>query len=283
MKICPNFKSWFDKNWVILISFVVLLLPFIALLFALLCLKRNIFDNPDFWYGYMAYFGSVVLAGVAMYQSQKSAKLSEKFDEINALQNYSLARCTKGCTLHAMHNDNSKITWSTHHKKDSDAIILLERLSKLSEDVLNEYLVELYFKDFSKAAIKSFEIITKQMVCVQEPDANGFQWSDSSDDPIPVGFLPASSNAKAYPVWIGDNTFKVLLKLYSPPSGILSQMIENSVPMCLMMQVKLHSVCGICTLMNYKYWFNKENDAFVVDSCESLLIEITQEEHDYAD
>lgn len=283
VKIHPNIKLWIDNNWVILISFLVLLLPFIALLLVLIFLKKNIFDNADFWYGYMAYFGSVVLAAVAMYQAQKSNKLSEKFDEMNALQNYSLARCTKGCTLQTAHNDDLKITLSGHHKKDSGAIILLEHLNKLPEDTFNEYLVELFFKDFSKAAIKSFEIITKQMACVQEPDANGLQWGDASDDPIPVGFSSASSNAKTYPIWVGDNTFKVLLKIYSPSSGILSRMIENSVPMCLMMQVKLHSVCGICTLMKYKYWFNKENDTFVVDNCESLLIKITQEEHDHAD
>lgn len=278
MKILPNIKFWLDKNWVFLISFVVLLLPFIAILFVFIFLKKNIFDNADFWYGYMAYFGSVVLAGVAMYQAQKSNKLSEKFDEMNSLQNYSLARCTKGCTLQTAHNDDLKITLSGHHKKDSGAIILLEHLNKLPEDTFNEYLVELYFKDFSKAAIKSFEIITKQMICVQEPSANGFQWGNASDTPIPVGFSSASSITKTYPIWVGDNTFKVLLKIYSPSYGRLSRMIENSVPMCLMMQVKLHSVCGISTLMKYKYWFSKENNAFVVDSCESLLIEITQEE-----
>lgn len=267
----------YDRKW-FLLSILVLSLPFIALLFAFIVLKKNIFDNADFWYGYMAYFGSVALAIVAMYQAQKSNRLSEQFDEMNALQNYSLARSTKGCTLKTAHTENCIITVTAHHKKDSDSIILLEKTTIPSEDTNNNmYLLELCFKDFSKAAIKSFEIITDQMVCVQEPDDTGFQWRDGSDSPIPVGFNSLFFEKEAYPIWVGDNTFKVMLKIYSPSSGRLSHMIENAVPMCLIMTVKLHSVCGICTLMKYKYWFNKKNNTFNIENCESLLLEITQE------
>lgn len=271
-------KQWFNKNWVIIGAFFVLLIPFLALLTALLFFKINIFDNPDFWYGYMAYFGSVILASVAMHQTQKSNKLSEKFDKMNALQNYSFVKATNQCELAISHHDDLTVTLSAHHKKDSGAIILLERRDISSLEFFNEYLFELQFKDFSKAAIKSFEINEKQMVCVQEPAKAGMQWSSGGTDPIPIGFVKSSSITNAYPIWIGDDVFKINLKIYAVMGGVFANMIENSVPFCLMMQVKLHSVCGVQTLMKFKYWFIKDKEKIKIDSNESLLIDISQEE-----
>lgn len=276
-------KQWFAKNWVIIGAFFVLLVPFLALLTALLFFEINIFDNPEFWYGYMAYFGSVILATVAMNQTQKSNNLSEKFDKMNALQNYSFVKATKQCELAISHHDDLTVTWSAHHKKDSGAIILLERRDVSSLSFFNEYLFELQFKDFSKAAIKSFEINEKQMVCVQEPKKAGMQCSSGELDAIPVGFVKSSSITNAYPIWIGDDVFKIYLKIYAVMGGILANMIENAVPFCLMMQVKLHSVCGVQTVMEYKYWFAKNGGNYEVVSHESLLIDISQEETTDAD
>lgn len=92
-------KKHFNKHWVFIVSVAIIILPFVALLFALICLQKNIFDNADFWYGYMSYFGAVALAAVAMYQGQKTSELSKKLDRMNVLQNYSMARATKGCNF----------------------------------------------------------------------------------------------------------------------------------------------------------------------------------------
>lgn len=279
--MCTNtretLKSYAPKNWVVLMSFAVLLLPLFVILFVYIFLRKNVFDNAEFWYGYMAYFGSVVLAAVAMHQAQKSNRLSQKIDEMNILQNYSLAKCTKSCAFQASYHDDCTITHSGQHERDSDAVILLEHMKEIPQDTFNEYLIELCFKDFSRAALKSLEIDPDQMVCVQKPDVDGLTWDDNSDGAIPVGFSSTPFTKMAYPIWIDDNVFRVILKIYSPSNGLISHMLENSIPLCLIMRVKLHSVCGISTLMKYKYWFSKQNNVLSIDNCESILLEITQE------
>lgn len=260
-------------NWTTILSVLVLILPFIALTVAWILFHINIFDNPDFWYGYMGYFGTVILAGVAVRQTQKVSILSQKFDEINAIQNYSLAKSTQQCRLFIAHQDNRIVSWSAHHKRDAGAIILLERID--NQDVpLNEYLLELYFQDYSKAAIKSFELLVNQMVCVQEADSNGMTWGDGSDAPIPIGFTASPVGSHACPIWVGVDTFKIMLKIYAPNNGIFTQMIENPVSTCLMIQAKILSVCGVETKMRYKYWFKKENGEFCIDACESTMLDI---------
>ncbi len=61
------------------IGIMALLLPFIGIIIARIFFKINIFDNPDYWYGYMAYFGTVSLAMVSWLQSIKTEEISNKF------------------------------------------------------------------------------------------------------------------------------------------------------------------------------------------------------------
>ena len=61
------------------VGITVLLLPFIGTGVAKIAFGKNIFDNPDFWYGYMAYFGTVSLAMVSWLQSIKTEEISNKF------------------------------------------------------------------------------------------------------------------------------------------------------------------------------------------------------------
>lgn len=63
---------------VVLGGVAVLILPFIGIGVARCLFGKNIFDNPEFWYGYMAYFGATLLATVALYENVK-------VDEINRI------------------------------------------------------------------------------------------------------------------------------------------------------------------------------------------------------
>lgn len=57
------------RNRVVIIGVGAVILPFIGILIAWVVFKKSIYDNPDFWYGYMAYLGTVLLATVALYQN----------------------------------------------------------------------------------------------------------------------------------------------------------------------------------------------------------------------
>ena len=59
-----------DK-YILLICIIILLIPLFTLLI-LLPMGIKVFAEKDFWYAYMAYFGTVVLASVAFWQTKKA-------------------------------------------------------------------------------------------------------------------------------------------------------------------------------------------------------------------
>jgi len=80
-------KMIFKNYWIQIVTFIVLLIPFIAIFIVLKILDRNIFNNPEFWYGYMAYVGTVSLASVALWQNDRANNINErllKIEEINS-------------------------------------------------------------------------------------------------------------------------------------------------------------------------------------------------------
>lgn len=265
------------KNLIIFGSIFVLLSPIIGIT-ALIAFNKNVFDNPNFWYSYMAYFGTVTLAAIALWQNQTANDISKRFDTMNLMQNYCFARATKGCKVTLRYNQYSAITLSANHKKDSGAIITITN-EKIDETTcFNEYLFELYYKDYSKAALKSFEINLSQMISVQEPCEKGLCWRDNSSDPIPTGFSSLPSGSNAIPKWVANDTFIIRLKIYAKINGLFTNMIENSAPVSIAFPVDLISVSGIITKMNYNYWIIKKHDGIVVEHCESQLIKVIMED-----
>lgn len=66
----------------VLCSLIIIGLPLVAILIVLWVSDINIFDNPEFWYGYMAYFGTVSLAVVSIWQTKKSYDVSNRMLKI---------------------------------------------------------------------------------------------------------------------------------------------------------------------------------------------------------
>lgn len=64
------------------ITIVILSLPILVISMAFIFLKKNIFDNPDFWYGYMAYFGTACLAMVSLLQNKNANRMNERLIEL---------------------------------------------------------------------------------------------------------------------------------------------------------------------------------------------------------
>lgn len=260
-------------NIICLSGVLTLLFPIFILSLVLLTLHINIFDNPEFWYGYMAYFGTVTLATVSLFQTQKSESLSEKFDRMNATQNYSFSQIND-LNIEITHNDDQTVTWSAFHKPDSQAIIIVENGDISEKDCLNECLFELYFNDYSKAAIKYFSLDCDQMGCIQEPNKSGLSWSGGSNDAIHTSFSLLLSDEGARPIWTSNNSFKIFLKIYCKKNGIFANMIENPIRFCFTFEAKLISVCDVVTKMRYKYWVSKSNRNFKLEQSESELLDV---------
>lgn len=70
------------KLIIIIFSLLFLLLPMLIILIVFLSIKINVFDNADFWYNYMAYFGTVALATVAVWQTKKANDISRTLLEM---------------------------------------------------------------------------------------------------------------------------------------------------------------------------------------------------------
>ncbi len=62
---------------IVVLTVFILIAPFLAI-GALLCFHINVFDNPDFWYGYMAFFGTVLLGAIALLQSHKANAINDR-------------------------------------------------------------------------------------------------------------------------------------------------------------------------------------------------------------
>lgn len=64
------------------IASIIVILPVIAIGILYLFWSKNLFDNPDFWYGYMAYFGTTCLAIVSLWQNENANIINERLNEL---------------------------------------------------------------------------------------------------------------------------------------------------------------------------------------------------------
>ena len=264
------------KNWVFYCVVAILVFPFIVLACAKFFFAKNIFDNADFWYGYMAYFGSVILAGVAMQQSKASAELSHKFDVMNASQNYSFARATGASSIERTYHIDKRITLMNRNEQNDSTILLIEAATNIDVERNNQYDFDLTFDDLSKAAIKEFRVVANQTACMQDPDENGLTWSDYSSDFIQVGFIAAPLGDVTYPFWTKENQFKVHVRIYAPDNKVFSAMMENNIPLCFVLPVELESVCGVVTEMKFRYWLKKNYGQIAVENMDSRLLNVRE-------
>ena len=70
------------KTGFVLLSALVLLLPIVVVSIVYLVAEINIFDNADFWYGYMAYFGTVALAAVSLWQNENANSINKRLADM---------------------------------------------------------------------------------------------------------------------------------------------------------------------------------------------------------
>ena len=71
------------KSFIVVSAIFFLILPIIAILAIYFIFAINIFDNPDFWYGYMAYFGTVALAAVSLWQNENANMINQRLADMS--------------------------------------------------------------------------------------------------------------------------------------------------------------------------------------------------------
>lgn len=74
-------KKYNKKTIIAILGIIVLILPLLAVVFAYIAFNKEICDNPEFWYGYMAYFGTVLLAIVSLIQNMNANENNDRFME----------------------------------------------------------------------------------------------------------------------------------------------------------------------------------------------------------
>ena len=95
------------------------------------------------------------------------------------------------------------------------------------------------------------------LLCVQDPSKDGGMfWSDGTDTPIPIG-LDIIFIDTVQLNWISNEEFYTHLKVYSPPNGYFSNMMENKIHSCLMFDYTITSITNVNTKISFKIWFNK--------------------------
>lgn len=67
------------KTVIICVGIFILFLPFGGMWVAWKQWGKIIYDNPDFWYGYMAYFGTVSLSVVSLVQNVNTKEINDSF------------------------------------------------------------------------------------------------------------------------------------------------------------------------------------------------------------
>ena len=69
------------KTVLVLLSILVVLLPIIVVGIVYLTKETNFLNKSNFWYGYMAYFGTVSLAAVALWQNENANQTNKRMME----------------------------------------------------------------------------------------------------------------------------------------------------------------------------------------------------------
>ncbi len=71
------------KILIVLLSLLFLTLPFIAISIVYFTAKINVFNNAEFWYGYMAFFGTVALATVSLWQNENANIINQRLADMS--------------------------------------------------------------------------------------------------------------------------------------------------------------------------------------------------------
>lgn len=160
--------KWFS---VIILSLIIVMIPIIInILFKFdfniwwLQSEWSAGDALSFYGSVLSFIGTITLGAISIWQTKNSNDISRQLLEKDLLESTDFIQLQNKIEVSVKHNDNEKITLSSHHKLDYGANILIEKYNN-DIDKLNEYLIKLYFTNSSERNhIKKIEL--ESFMCV---------------------------------------------------------------------------------------------------------------------
>ncbi|MBO5349760.1 MAG: hypothetical protein J6A89_08105 [Clostridia bacterium] len=223
----------------------------------------------NFYGGLLSFAGTIILGSISIWQTNKSNNISKKLLDKDLLDSTDFIQLENKLEVSMKQNNNSKITWSAHHKLDYGANVLIEPY-KGGVEKFNEYLFKLYFYNSSERNHIS-KIELENFMCVQDPESGGLIWEDGSNDPIPLG-LDIDLIKNVHLNWISSNEFYVQFKVYCEPNMCFDSMMKNKANLCFIFQLNITSFSNVKTEMLYKIWISKSNkNAYKVINTNSTI------------
>ena len=204
----------------------------------------------------LGYIGTVLLGILAFWQNEKVGKINNELLNLQKDQSYSYAVIKNYLKIEKVENTDCTITYSALHKKDTDALILIERFDAEETKSFNQYLFELHFEDLSKSLLEKF--IVKSVVLVQESNPDGLQYSSGIDDPIPCGLWPNLIDT-CYVNKVDSKNFYIQFKVYAKPKGLFDSMMKDTSIKALIFNAQLVSKSQETMHVLYKIWFQTVN------------------------
>lgn len=97
-------------------------------------------DALNFYAGVLSFCGTIILGIISIWQTKKANSISEQLLKKDLLESTDFIQLQNKFESVVKHNDDCKITCSSHHKLDYGANVLIEPYENTIER-LNEYLI----------------------------------------------------------------------------------------------------------------------------------------------
>lgn len=94
-------------------------------------------DALNFYAGILSFLGTIILGIVSIWQIKKANNISEQLLKKDLLETTDFIQLENKFEASFKHNNNTKITWTKHHKLDYSANILIELYWNNEKVVIN--------------------------------------------------------------------------------------------------------------------------------------------------
>lgn len=233
---------------VIISTLIILAIP-IAAIYVLFRFNINVYDNPDFWYSYMAYFGTVILGAIALVQNINAQKANKKLSEDNIrIQNIMaqkllpIVRVDTAKTYHSVSPQSRPLSFpettrfiSTRQDSTADQD---KQIQKVYVNIDVEDGVPAYVKQVTLNLVNITDAIIRS-ICVDDIVVTGIQ-----DCLHPVRCTNSLSGNGISALLSTNDSVEVKIILYTNNEELVSFWDDPAGGLCLLLYVTNNSING---------------------------------------